>query len=166
MKFCLAESWKSLKEAPQPSWEPVPLFLAKLSQKSNPNPWVNSCCCCPLSYRQPLPKAWLYQLRRWLSGSHRLLFEPPLCQAKPNSPISTSQAVSYDSDYLGSPLLVSSVSQHSSSSGVPKAGHDIQHVTSETLSERKNNFLSPADHTPPNVAQDSFLYLWQHTVGS
>lgn len=41
-----------------------------------------------------------------------------------------------------------------------KAGHNIPRLSLETLSERKNNFLSPAAHGPHNVAQDT------HTVST
>lgn len=55
---------------------------------------------------------------------------------------------------------VSSVSQHFSSGGVSKAGHNIPRLSLETLSERKNNYLSPAAHGPQNVGQDT------HTVST
>lgn len=35
------------------------------------------------------------------------------------------------------------------------------HVTLETLSERKINFLSPADHTAPNIAQDTVFFNYE-----
>lgn len=53
---------------------------------------------------------------------------------------------------------VSSVSQHFASGGTSKAGHNIPRLYLETLSERKNNFLSPTAHGPHNVAQDTVFF--------
>lgn len=59
---------------------------------------------------------------------------------------------------------VSSVSQHFSSGGMSKAGHNIPHLSLERLSERKNNFLSPAAHSPHNAAQDTVFLSYDSTL--
>lgn len=58
---------------------------------------------------------------------------------------------------------VSSVSQHFSG-GVPKAGHNTPRLSLETLSERKNNFLSPAAHGPRNAVQDTDFFSYDSTL--
>lgn len=45
-----------------------------------------------------------------------------------------------------------------------KAGHNIPHLSLETLSARKNNFLSPAAHGPHNAAQDTGFFSYDSTL--
>lgn len=78
-------------------------------------------------------------------GCHSISLFARLNQTHPPQP-STQCPIT---DQLSSiSTRVSSVSQYLSSGGVSKVGHNIPCLSLETLSERKNNFLSPAAHDP------------------